>query len=88
MKTTKKYAQTPKDSLNVRTEEQAYYGPVRNAERLRKMVTGKSKTLSLRITPDLLALLDETLKNDNEFSSRNELIEVLLLRYLESKGMI
>ena len=58
------------------------------AEQLKKILTGKSKTLSLRINPELLRLLDTTLAKDKEFSNRNELIEVLILRYLESKGKI
>ena len=58
------------------------------AEQLKKLITGKSTTLSLRINPDLLKLIDDTLKKDKDFSSRNELIEVLLLRYLEGKGKL
>jgi metal-responsive CopG/Arc/MetJ family transcriptional regulator len=58
------------------------------AEQLKKILIGKSKTLSLRINPQLLNLLDETLQKDMEFNSRNELIEVLILRYLESKHKI
>ena len=58
------------------------------AEELRRIITGKSKTLSLRINPELLRLLDEALKRDKDFSSRNEAIEVLILRYLESKGKL
>lgn len=58
------------------------------AEHYKKILTGKSKTLSLRINPELLRLLDETLQKDKDFNNRNELIEVLILRYLESKGKI
>ena len=58
------------------------------AEELKKILIGKSKTLSLRINPELLNLLDETLQKDKDFNSRNELIEVLILRYLESKHKI
>ena len=58
------------------------------AEQLKKILTGKSKMLSLRINPELLNLLDETLQKDKDFNNRNELIEVLILRYLESKGKI
>ena len=58
------------------------------AEELRKIITGKSKTLSLRINPELLRLLDESLKLDKDFSSRNEAVEVLIIRYLESKGKL
>jgi hypothetical protein len=58
------------------------------AEQLKRILTGKSKTLSLRINPELLSILDDTLQKDKDFSNRNELIEVLILRYLESKGKI
>ncbi|MBI5740519.1 MAG: ribbon-helix-helix protein, CopG family [Nitrospirae bacterium] len=58
------------------------------AEHLKKILTGKSKTISLRINPDLLRLLDEALARDKEFNNRNELIEVLILRYLESRGKL
>jgi len=58
------------------------------AEHLKKILTGKSKTISLRINPELLHLLDEAIAKDKEFSTRNELIEVLILRYLESKGKL
>jgi len=57
-------------------------------ERLRKLLKKKSTTLSLRINPDLLKLLDDTLKKEKEIGSRNELIELLILRYLESKGRL
>lgn len=58
------------------------------AEELRKIITGKSKTISLRVNPELIRLLDEALKRDKDFNSRNEAIEVLILRYLESKGRL
>ena len=58
------------------------------AEQLKKLITGKSTTLSVRINPELLKIVDETLKKDKDFNSRNELIEVLLLRYLEGKGKL
>jgi metal-responsive CopG/Arc/MetJ family transcriptional regulator len=58
------------------------------AELLRKLIVGKSTTLSVRIDPDLLRLVDLALEKDKEFNSRNELIEVLLLRYLEAKGKL
>lgn len=58
------------------------------AEQLKKLVTGKSTTISMRINPDLLKIVDNTLKKDRDFKSRNELIEVLLLRYLEDKGKL
>jgi len=58
------------------------------AEQLRKLMMNKTKTLTIRINPDLLTLLDEALVKDKDYGSRNELIEVLILRYLESKGKI
>ena len=58
------------------------------AEQLRKLMLNKTKTLTIRINPNLLKLLDEALAQDKDHASRNELIEVLILRYLESKGKI
>ncbi len=58
------------------------------AERLRKMFRNKSKLITMRMNPDLLKLLNETVKKDKEFDSRNELIETLILRYLEEKGSL
>jgi metal-responsive CopG/Arc/MetJ family transcriptional regulator len=58
------------------------------AEQLRKLTRKKSKTINLRINPDLLKLLDEAIAKDKDYESRNELIEVLILRYLESRGKI
>jgi len=58
------------------------------AEQLRILMLNKTKTLTIRINPDLLTLLDEALVKDKDYGSRNELIEVLILRYLESKGKI
>ena len=58
------------------------------AEELRKLTKKKSKTINLRINPDLLKLLDEAIAKDKDYDSRNELVEVLVLRYLESKGKI
>lgn len=85
----KHYAQQlPQGSFTVRSEDPVSYGQAIRAEQLRKMVTGKSKTLSIRINPTLLALVDQTLSQTEEFKSRNELIEVLLLRYLEMKGRL
>lgn len=58
------------------------------AEQLRKILTRKSKTISLRISPELLRLFDDVVKKEKEIGSRNELIEVLMLRYLEEKGRL
>ncbi len=37
------------------------------------------------MNPEVLRLLDEALEKDREHESRNELIETLILRYLEAK---
>ena len=58
------------------------------AEQLRKMFRNKSKLITMRMNPDLLKLLDETVRKDKEFGSRNEVIETLILRYLEEKGSL
>jgi len=58
------------------------------ADQLRKLLQKKSQTISLRLNPELLRLLDEALKKDSDYDSRNELLEGLILRYLESKGKI
>ena len=57
-------------------------------EQLRKMFKNKSKLITMRINPDLLDLLDATIKKDQDYSSRNELIETLLIRYLEQRGSL
>ncbi|MBE0425766.1 MAG: hypothetical protein IBX72_03860 [Nitrospirae bacterium] len=57
-------------------------------EQLRKMFKNKSKLITMRINPDLLNLLDETVRKDKDFDSRNELIETLILRYLEQRGKL
>jgi metal-responsive CopG/Arc/MetJ family transcriptional regulator len=58
------------------------------AEQLRKLLKKKDKMITLRMNPELLRLLDEALEKDREYQSRNELIESLILRYLESKGKL
>lgn len=57
-------------------------------EQLRKMFKNKSRLITMRMNPELLKLLDETVKKDKEHDSRNELIESLILRYLEEKGSL
>ena len=57
-------------------------------EQLRKMFKNKSKLITMRVNPELLKILDETVKKDREVESRNELIETLILRYLEEKGAL
>ncbi len=58
------------------------------ADQLRKLLKKKDKMITLRMNPELLRLLDEALEKDREHESRNELIESLILKYLESKGKI
>ena len=57
-------------------------------EQIRKMFKNKSKLITMRINPALLELLDKTVEKDKDFDSRNELIETLILRYLEQKGSL
>ena len=57
-------------------------------EQIRKMFKNKSKLITMRINPELLVLLDKTVEKDKEFDSRNELIETLILRYLEQRGSL
>jgi metal-responsive CopG/Arc/MetJ family transcriptional regulator len=58
------------------------------ADQLKKLLQKKSKMVTLRMNPELLKLLDETLDKDPDHQSRNDLIESLVLKYLESKGKI
>ena len=58
------------------------------ADQLRKLLRKKEKMITLRMNPELLRLLDEALGKDKDHESRNELIESLILKYLESKGKI
>ncbi len=63
-------------------------GVLGKIEQIRKMFKNKSKLITMRINPELLELLDKTVEKDREFDSRNELIETLILRYLEQKGKL
>ena len=58
------------------------------ADQLRKLLKKKDKMITLRMNPELLRLLEEALQKDREHESRNELIESLILKYLEAKGKI
>jgi metal-responsive CopG/Arc/MetJ family transcriptional regulator len=58
------------------------------ADQLRKLLKKKDRMITLRMNPELLRLLDEALEKDREHESRNELIESLILKYLEAKGKI
>ena len=61
---------------------------VMKVDQVRKLFKNKTKLITMRVNPDLLKLLDDTVDKDKEFNSRNELIETLLLRYLEQKGVL
>jgi metal-responsive CopG/Arc/MetJ family transcriptional regulator len=58
------------------------------AEQLRKLLKKKDKMITVRMNPELLRLLDEALEKDRDYESRNELLESLILKYLESKGKL
>ncbi len=58
------------------------------SEELAKLLRNRSKVISIKLNPKLLNLLDETLKDDTEFSSRNEFFERCVLKYLEEKGKL
>lgn len=46
------------------------------------------RRIALRMNPELLRLLHEALEKHREHKSRNELIETLILKYLETKGKL
>jgi metal-responsive CopG/Arc/MetJ family transcriptional regulator len=58
------------------------------AEQLKKMFKNKEKLITLRVNPAFLDLLDKAIEKDEAFDSRSELIETLILRYLEERGAI
>ena len=53
-----------------------------------RLLRNRTKTLSIRINPDLLKLLEEALKEDHRYKSKTELIEEGILRYLEERGKL
>ena len=57
-------------------------------EKLAKFFRNKTKIVSIKLNPELLKLFDETLKEDKDYSSRNEFFERCILRYLEEKGKL
>jgi hypothetical protein len=57
-------------------------------DKIRPYLKNKTQMLTMRINPDLLKLLGEALKKDKQYTNRNELIESLILKYLEEKGKI
>jgi len=56
--------------------------------KVRGLIKNKTKMISVRINPDLLARLDDAIRKDKSYSGRNDFIEDCILRYLESKGKI
>jgi hypothetical protein len=58
------------------------------ADQLRKFLQKKSRSINLRLNPEVLRLLDEALKKDPDHRNRNELMESLILKYLEERGKI
>jgi metal-responsive CopG/Arc/MetJ family transcriptional regulator len=58
------------------------------SELLARLLRNRSKTISIKLNPELVELLERTLKEDKDFSSRNEFFERCILRYLEQKGML
>lgn len=57
-------------------------------EKVAKLLRDRSRVVSIKINPELLKLLDEVLKEDKEYSSRNEFFERCILKYLEEKGKL
>lgn len=58
------------------------------SEKLAKLLRSRTKVISIKLNPELVRLLDEALKGDKEFSSRNEFFERCILKYLEEKGKL
>ncbi len=56
--------------------------------KVRRLIKNKTKMITMRINPELLKLLDDTIERDKQYSGRNDFIEDCILRYLESKGKI
>lgn len=57
-------------------------------DRLLKLTRGKTKVISVKLSPELVGKIDEAIQKDGEIKSRNQLIERCLLKYLESRGEI
>ena len=56
--------------------------------KVRSLLKNKTKTITMRINPDLLTRLDEAIEKDKQYTSRNDFMEDCILRYLEAKGKI
>jgi len=57
-------------------------------EKVRRLIKNKAKMITMRINPKLLSLLDEAIKKDKQYASRNDFIEDCILKYLEAKGKL
>ncbi|GBE37480.1 hypothetical protein BMS3Bbin08_00070 [bacterium BMS3Bbin08] len=57
-------------------------------EKLLKYTRGKTKVVTFKINPDLLDMLDKTIKKDKDIQSRSQLIERCILRYVSQKGKL
>lgn len=55
-------------------------------DKLHKYTKGKTKIISFKINPELLAKLDKAIKKDKDVNSRSDVIERCILRYLEGRG--
>ena len=58
------------------------------AEDLIKLTRKKDRVVSIKLNSKLLKILDETIMEDQDLSSRNEFFERCVLRYLEEKGKL
>ncbi len=56
--------------------------------KVRPLIKNKTKMITIRLNPELLDRLDEALKKDKQYASRNDFIEDCILNYLEKKGKI
>jgi hypothetical protein len=59
-----------------------------DVETLHKYTKGKSKIITFKINPQLLSLLDKTIKQEADIHSRSELFERCILRFLSEKGKL
>ena len=56
--------------------------------KIKGLIKGKTKMITMRINPGLLSRLDAALMKDQNYSSRIDFIEDCILKYLEAKGKI
>lgn len=57
-------------------------------QRVHKFLRKRSRMFGVKLNPELVKLLDETIKQDEEVDSRNSLIEQFVLQYLSEKGVL